>query len=433
MRAPKPFADVTDPIGTATRRAALRMLDAVLRRGEALDRAQHAATQGLKNPADRAHAVVLAAEVLRHLPDLDALIDSATRQPIPEDAKSRAVLRLALVQTMALGTPPHAAIATALPLVDGGPKRLVHGVFGSLTRSDAALPTPPTLPPDATERWQNQWGAAMVDAARHAIAAHPPIDLTLREPQQTDHWAEQLDARIIAPGHVRLQDPGAITALSGFAEGAWWVQDISASIPARLLGAGSGRHVLDLCAAPGGKTMQLSAAGWDVTGVDISAKRLERLTANLDRTGLKATLLQGDIETWMPPSDIVPADAALLDAPCSATGIFRRHPDVLYRVGDRQISELAELQSRLLARAALWVKPGGTLIYATCSLERAEGEDQVAAFLAGNNAWRRQPIRAAELPEGFAPDANGDVRILPGTLAEDGGADGFFIARLKRA
>ncbi len=433
MRAPKPFADVTDPIGTATRRAALRMLDAVLRRGEALDRAQHAATQGLKNPADRAHAVVLAAEVLRHLPDLDALIDSATRQPLPEDAKARAVLRLALVQTLSLGTPPHAAIATALPLIDGGPKRLVHGVFGTLTRSDATLPTLPHLPPETAERWEQQWGGEMVEAARHAFAAHPPIDLTLRDPASTGHWAEALNATIITQGHLRLTDPGAITALAGFDEGAWWVQDISASLPARLLGAGEGRRVLDLCAAPGGKTMQLAAAGWDVTGVDISAKRLERLAANLERTGLAAALVQGDIEQWSPPAPLESgADAVLLDAPCSATGIFRRHPDVLYRIGARQIADLAELQGRLLARAAQWVKPGGTLVYATCSLERAEGEEQVSAFLDAHGNWARQPISSEELPHGFVPNTDGDVRILPGTLAETGGADGFFIARLQR-
>lgn len=430
MRPKKPFADITDPVGTASRRAALRMLDAVLRRGEALDRAQHAATQGLRNSADRAHAVVMAAEVLRHLPDLDMLIDSATRLPIPDDAKSRSVLRLALVQTLKLGTPPHAAIATALPLVEGGPKRLVHGVFGTLMREEASLPELPSLPEDAAERWADQWGDEVVEAARCAIAAHPPIDLTLRDASETSKWAETLGGVSHAPGHVRLSDPGTITALPGFDEGAWWVQDISASLPARLMGAGDGRTVLDLCAAPGGKTMQLAANGWQVTGVDISAKRLERLEENLGRTGLAATLVQGDIESWQPAA---PADSVLLDAPCSATGIFRRHPDVLYRVGERQIAELAELQTRLLARSADWVKPGGTLVYATCSLERAEGEDQLEAFLTAHRDWQRAPIEVGEIPEGFAVTTDGDLRILPATWSDQGGADGFFIARLKRA
>ena len=424
-----PFANIADPVGTATRRAALKMLDAVLRRGEALDRAQHAATQGIKNPADRAHAVVIAAETLRHLPDLDALIDSATKQRIPDDAKSRAVLRLALIQTLKLGTPAHAAIATALPLVDGGPKRLVHGVFGSLTRGEAALPELPTLPEDAEARWQEQWGDDMVEAARHAIAAQPPIDLTLRDASDTDRFATELSGASLGSAHVRITEPGNITELAGFDEGAWWVQDISASLPARLLGSGDGRTVLDLCAAPGGKTMQLAAARWDVTGVDISAKRLERLESNLARTGLLATLIKGDIEKWEPETQ---ADAVLLDAPCSATGIFRRHPDVLHRVGNRQIAELAELQSKLLARAAEWVKPGGILVYATCSLETSEGEDQISAFLGANSDWQRLSITAEELPDGFSPNGDGDLRILPGILAEAGGADGFFISRLQR-
>lgn len=425
----KPFSDVTDPVGTATRRAALKMLDAVMRRGEALDRAQHAATQGLRNPADRAHAVVLAAEVLRHLPDLDALIDSATRQRIPDDAKSRMVLRLALVQCLALGTPPHAAIATALPLVDGGPKRLVHGVFGTLMRSEPELPAPPALPDDVTQRWADQWGEAMVEAARGAIAQHPPIDLTLRDASDTEKMVDALGGISLGAGNVRLSDPGNITTLPGFDEGAWWVQDLSASLPAKLLGAGEGRTVLDLCAAPGGKTMQLAAAGWDVTGVDISAKRLERLEANLARTGLPAHLVQGDIEKWQPQA---PADAVLLDAPCSATGIFRRHPDVLYRIGPRQIAELADLQARLLDRAADWVKPDGLLLYATCSLERAEGEDRIADFLARHPDFARVAVSADELCAGFTPNADGDVRILPGPLAQQGGADGFFITRLRK-
>ena len=429
-RRSNPFANIADPVGTATRRAALKMLDAVLRRGEALDRAQHAATQGLKNPADRAHAVVIAAETLRHLPDLDALIDSATKQRIPDDVKSRAVLRLALVQALKLDTPPHAAIATALPLIEGGPKRLVHGVFGTLMRSEAKLPELPTLPEDAAERWDTQWGDAMVEAAQRAMATQPPLDLSLRKADQTAIWTETLGGTSLGEANVRISEPGNVTALAGYDEGVWWVQDISASIAARLLGKGDGRTVLDLCAAPGGKTMQLAANGWNVDAVDISAKRLERLETNLARTGLAAHLIQGDIEKWSPDAT---ADAVLLDAPCSATGIFRRHPDVLHRVGDRQIAELAELQEKLLIRAADWVKPGGLMVYATCSLEQSEGEDQISTFLAAHPSWQRAPITQDELPAGFAPNADGDLRILPDTLADAGGADGFFISRLRKS
>jgi 16S rRNA (cytosine967-C5)-methyltransferase len=216
--------------------------------------------------------------------------------------------------------------------------------------------------------------------------------------------------------------------MPGYREGGWWVQDLAASLPARLLGPGDGRQVLDLCAAPGGKTMQLAAAGWCVTAVDASAKRLARLRDNLARTGLSAQVVQGDIRTWSPEEQ---ADAVLLDAPCSATGIFRRHPDVLHRIEPRHIADMAELQHTLLERAAMWVKPGGALVYATCSLERAEGEEQIAAFLSGHPEWSVDPARADELPAAIAPATSGFVRTLPTMLADAGGLDGFFAARLR--
>jgi 16S rRNA (cytosine967-C5)-methyltransferase len=416
--------------GLAARRSALRLLDAVLRRGEPLEIALHAATQGLTDRSDKALAHAIAAETLRHLPDLDALIDGATAQLLPPDAKARMVLRLALVQVLVLETAPHAAIATALPLVDGGPRKLVHGVFGTVTRAEPVLPDPPTLPAEVAERWAAQWGEAMPQAAARAYAVRPPVDLSLRNAAETAEWVERLAGESLAPGHVRLPEGTPVPTLPGFKDGAWWVQDIAASCAARLLGPGEGRHVLDLCAAPGGKTMQLAAAGWRVSAVDQSKKRLERLSENLARTGLAADELHGDLRAWEP---VEQADAILLDAPCTSTGIYRRHPDVLHRIGPRQIEELAELQGQLLARAALWLKRGGTMVYATCSLERAEGEDQIAAFLAAHPDFAVQPARAEELPAGIAPTAEGFVRTLPDVLAEQGGTDGFFIARLVRS
>lgn len=418
-----------DVPGLPARRAALRLLDAVLRRGDPLELALHGAAQGLP-PADRALVHAIAAETLRHLPDLDALIDGATKQPLPDDAKARMVLRIALIQVLALGTAPHAAIATALPLVDGGPRKLVHGVFGTVTRAEPVLPDPPALPDTVAARWAAQWGEAMPKSAAHAYAARPPVDLSLRDASETQSWAEKLGGESFAPGHVRLPGQTVITELPGFAEGAWWVQDLAASCPARLLGAGEGRTVLDLCAAPGGKTMQLAAAGWQVTAVDQSKKRLERLSDNLTRTGLPAAIVAADLRQWEPPA---PVDAILLDAPCTATGIYRRHPDVLHRIGPRQIDELAALQAELLGRVAGWLKPGGTLVYATCSLEQAEGEDQVRAFLEEHADFALQPAQQAELPDRIAPCAEGWLRTLPDTLADKGGADGFFIARLARA
>ncbi len=410
------------PPGVPARQAALRLLDAVLRRGETIDQAAHRTLSSLRADNDKALARAIAAEVLRHLPDLDALIDSATQRPLPPDAKARFALRIALAQALRLGTPPHAAISTVLPLVDGGPRKLVHGVFGTLDRRKAVLPDPPMLPEAVSVRWQAEWGGDMVLAARHAIAEPPPVDLTLRGDSGPDGLA-------LMPGQRRLPRGTAIPDLPGFTEGEWWVQDLAAAIPARLLGAGPGRAI-DACAAPGGKTMQLAAAGWSVTAVDASESRLARLRDNLARTHLDAEVIAADAAFWSPPT---PVDAVLLDAPCSATGIFRRHPDVLHRVHPAIIEEAADLQRQLLVQAAGWVKKGGKLVYATCSLERAEGEDQAETFLAANRDFAIDPIRADELPPGIVPDPRGWVRILPGALAAQGGCDGFFIARFARA
>ncbi len=416
-------SDEIDPPGTATRRAALRLLDAILRRGDPLDIAAHAATQGLP-PADRAFAVAIASETMRWMSDIDMLIDGATTQTLPEDVKSRAVLRIALAQLLVLKTSPHAVVATALPLVAGGPRRLVHAILSRAQQDAWQLPESATLPETVAERWAGKWGDDMVAAAQQAWSAAPPVDLSFAA-EPAGEWD---DATKLASLHRRLPRGQAVEAMPGFKEGGWWVQDLAASIPARLLGAGEGRTVLDLCAAPGGKTMQLAAAGWSVIAVDSSAKRLARLEENLDRTGLEAAVVQGDIRQWTPGDA---ADAVLLDAPCSATGIFRRHPDVLHRIEPRQIADMAQLQRELLDRAAQWLKPGGTLVYATCSLERAEGEDRIADFLAGHPRWTIEAARAEELPDGITPDDSGFVRTLPNLLTDAGGLDGFFIARLR--
>ncbi len=282
--------------GLPARRAALKLLDAVLRRGETLDQAAHNAVQGIAADSDRALAKAIAGEALRWLTDIDALIDSATRERLPDDAKARAVLRLMLAQWLRLGTPPHAVIATALPLLTGGPKRLAHGVFAALTRSQAALPPSPSLPAAVSARWGEAAGAIIP-----ALAKPPPLDLTLRDPAGTAEWTARLGGVSLMPGHVRLPRGDAVQMLEGFTEGAWWVQDLAASLPARLLGQPSGRgRALDLCAAPGGKTLQLAAAGWQVTAVDMSAKRLERLTENLARCGLAADVVTADVLDWEP-------------------------------------------------------------------------------------------------------------------------------------
>lgn len=402
--------------GIHARRAALRLLDAVLRRGETLDIAFNGATKDVRKFEDKALARAIAAEVLRWMVDLDGLIDSATKKPLPDDAKVRMVLRMMLAQWLRLQTPPHAVVATGLDLLAGGPRRLAHGVFSTLTKREVALPPAPTLPEEVAARWGDR--AASIAAG---LADPPPLDLTLRDPAETERWQVQLSADSLMPGHLRLARGDNIEKLPGFAEGAWWVQDIAASLPARLLGDGEGRHVLDLCAAPGGKTLQLAAQGWKVTALDISKRRLELLKSNLKRTGLAASTVRADALTWEPKHQF---DAILLDAPCTATGTARRHPDVLHRIGARQIEEMAELQAALLDRAKGWLKPGGIFVYATCSLEREEGEDQTSAV-----DLAPLPIGSQNLPAGLEPTAEGWLRTDPGMLGEVGGLDGFFIAR----
>ena len=413
-----PRPEPADQQGLAARRAALQILDAVLRQGRTLD-AAGAAVRNL-SPPDHGLALAIAGESLRRLPDLDALIDSATRQRLPDDAKARMVLRLALAQRIGLGTPEHAVVATALPLVDGGPRRLVHGVLGTLLRRGLPPLDAPRLPVEVEQRWRAAWGDDVVAAARRQIAHRAPLDLSFAR----DADAKEFDGLSLAPRHVRM-DSAAVAGISGFGEGGWWVQDLAASLPARLIPA-EARAVLDLCAAPGGKTMQLAAAGHDVTALDASASRLERLSENLERTGLKAKLVTADALDWKPREQF---DAILLDAPCSATGTFRRHPEVLYRARPKVIADSVALQRKLLDRAAQWLKAGGSLVYSICSLEPEEGEKVVSDFVSSHPNFT---IEGGDLPDFVPVSAEGWSRILPGLLEGEGGLDGFFMARLVR-
>ena len=412
--------------GVPARRAALQMLDAVLRRGRTLD----SAAQAVKNlkPADLGLAVAIAGETLRRVPDLDALIDSATRQQLPDDSKARMVLRIALAQKVTLGTPEHAIVATALPLVDGGPRRLVHGVLGTLLRRGVPARDAPRLPELVEQRWAAAWDDDVVAAAQRSIAKRPPLDLSFRDREQAKAFAVAKGASSLAAKHVRLEGAGAVSELPGFGEGQWWVQDLAASLPARLV-PGDAEDVLDLCAAPGGKTMQIAAAGHRVTAVDQSESRLQRLRENLNRTGLEARFVTANAIRWKPDGQF---DAILLDAPCSATGTFRRHPEALYRARPQIIRDSAELQALLLAHAAAWLRPGGALVYSVCSLEPEEGEAIISRFLETNDAFELDPPKPGELPHFVTPSPEGWVRILPGLLEQEGGLDGFFFARLVR-
>ena len=423
--------------GVGARRAALAMLDAVLRRGQTLDSASSSA----RNLSGRDHgfAVAIAGETLRRLPDLDAFIDSATRQRLPDDSKARMVLRIALAQKVGLGTPDHALVATALPLVDGGPRRLVHGVLGTLLRRGVPAFDAPRLPEPVEQRWRKAWGEDVVEAARRQIARRPPLDLTFAKDSEAQAYAHDHAGLSLASNHVRLSS-SPVYELPGFEEerrnpvlddkpfSPWWVQDLAASLPARLV-PDCAEVVLDLCAAPGGKTMQLAAAGRQVISVDRSSDRLARLRKNLDRTHLEAELVEADALAWEPNRQF---DAILLDAPCSATGTFRRHPEVLYRARPAVISESARLQHELLNRAAAWARPGAALVYSVCSLELEEGERVIDGFLRNHVDFVVEPPRAGELPAFAAPTGGGWIRILPGLLEADGGLDGFFMVRLVR-
>ena len=410
--------------GLPARRAALQMLDAVLRRGLTLE----AAAGHSRNlaPNDQGLAIAITGEALRRLPDLDSWIDGVTRDRLPDDSKARMVLRLALAQKVGLGTPEHALVATALPLVDGGPRRLVHGVLGTLLRKGLPESAAPRLPDLVEERWGKSWGNETVEAARRQIVARPALDLSFADEAAAAAFAEAHGGKSLAARHVRLAS-SSVTELPGFGEGGWWIQDLAASMPARMIPS-EARDVLDLCAAPGGKTMQLAAAGHKVTALDSSQSRLARLQENLGRTNLDAELVAADALGWKPKRHY---DAILLDAPCSATGTFRRHPEVLYRARPSIILENSGLQAKLIRKAAAFLNPGGLLVYSVCSLEREEGEDIVSAFLRDHPSFSIRP--PADLPAGISATPDGLVRILPGMLEAKGGLDGFFVACLVRA
>ncbi len=411
------------PPGVASRQAALRLLQSVLWQGRPLQDALAHGLQGLDNPSDRGLAHSIALITLRWLTDLDRLIDSAMKKPLPEDARARMVLRMALAQALVLKTPAHAVVSTHLPLVESGPRRLVHGVLSALLKAAPDLPSAPTLPSPFDRRWPAGVAAA--------LTTEPPLDLTLKDASQTATWATRLGGTSWLPGHVRLtQMKGAVEALDGFADGAWWVQDVAASLPARLLRATAGETVIDACAAPGGKTLQLAALGAEVTALDISERRLERVGENLARTDLKASIIVADALTWSPPALV---DAVLLDAPCSATGTVRRHPDVMYRKADRDLGELVALQRALLTRATAWLKPGGRLVYAVCSLEPEEAEQQHAWITDQLPDLAPDPVHIDEIgPLADCVHPNGTVRSWPHMMLDRGGMDGFFIARFRK-
>jgi 16S rRNA (cytosine967-C5)-methyltransferase len=393
---------------------------------------------------DRALTRAIVAASLRRKGQLDHVLGIFLERGMPEKSGTLyPILLSAAAQLIFLKTPPHAAIDLAVTLAQYDPKsarysKLVNAVLRRVASQGeaiaASLDAARVNTPDwLWSRWVSYWG----EARSHAIAAshlvEPPLDLTVKS--EPELWAERLSGRVLPTESVRLLPKGRIEDLAGYDEGAWWVQDVGASLPARLLGDVAGTRVADLCAAPGGKTAQLALGGASAVAVDTSKTRLGLLAKNLERLGLEAKLVVADAATWQPEEHF---DAVLLDAPCSSTGTVRRHPDIPYLKSPKDIVALAALQTRLLDNAASLLKPGGRLVYSTCSLEPEEGEAQIAALLVRNEALRLDAIAPDELygqSEWIEP--SGCLRTFPYELRLDGpewsGMDGFFAARLVRA
>ena len=429
-----------------SRKVALALLDAVVQRRRSLDEALAADTGfAALDRRDRALVRHLAATTLRRLGQIDGLIDGALDRPLKaRHAGLRDVLRIGVCQIAFLSTPAHAAVDTSVALCAGRRMAPYRGLVNAVLRRIAGeaeatlagqeaggeagrLNTPDWL----WAAWRDAYGEAAARAIATAHLAEPPLDLTLKDPGAAELWAQRLGARVLPTGSLRLGPGfGQVSRLPGYDEGAWWVQDAAAALPARLLGEVRGKRVIDLCAAPGGKTAQLAAAGAEVTAVERNADRLGVLARNLERLSLTASLVEADATAWRPPER---AEAVLLDAPCSGTGTLRRHPDIARLRGPDALRPLADLQDKLLLAAVDMLAPGGRLVYATCSLQPEEGRCRIAALLEACAAVEADPIAPAEVA-GLACllTDEGELGTLPCHLAELGGLDGFYACRLRR-
>ena len=436
----------TEVPGLASRRIAADILDNVLRRRRPLDAELDGPEQhpGLVALADRDRALVrkLVATVLRRIGSLRHLIGKFLDSGFPKDApRVETALLIGAAQILFLDVPDHAAVDLSVRLVQADRRAakypgLINAVLRRVAREGhdliaaldpVALDTPPWL----LSRWHRHYGAEAARAIAIAHAQEPPLDLTVKA--DAESWAQRLRGRVLPTGSIRTATQGQVSLLPGYHEGAWWVQDAAAALPARLFGDSAGKRVADLCAAPGGKTAQLAQAGARVTAVDRSANRLVRVRENLMRLGLGADMIAADATEWQGG----PFDAVLIDAPCSSTGTIRRHPDIGWLKSEADLAPLSSLQTRLLDRAVALTKAGGTIVYCVCSLEPEEGEQPIEALLAREAGVRRKPIRPDELAgtaEFLNPD--GDLRTLPCHWGDSdprmGGLDGFFAARLER-
>lgn len=428
--------------GLAARQLAFAVLNDIFFQRKSLDEAYTRAAEGFDalESRDRGFVRLLVATVLKRAPEMDNALAGLLRDPLSR-LKPQQLLnlfRLGIAQIVFLQTPPHAAVNTSVelaaaediahqkPLVNAVMRRVAQEGIAQMDLRDAGrVNTPEWL----WTQWMQDYG---VETALDIAAAHlteAPVDFTVRD--NPSQWAERLGAQLLPSGSLRLKSAGFVPGLAGFEEGAWWVQNAAAALPVKFLGDVRDKTVVDLCAAPGGKTAQLSAAGAKVIALDRSAQRMQRLQENIDRLGLEnVETVIADGAVWQPQEKV---DAVLLDAPCSATGTIRHQPDVLYLKDMRDQEKLAALQKRLMKNALDMLKPGGVMVYCTCSIQKAEGEEQTDWLLAEGLPVRQDPIRPGEVAGiNVMLTARGELRALPHHWAEHGGIDGFYAVRFVK-
>ena len=430
--------DQKTPAGLEARSAALDILERI-GKGASLDEAlQNCRTYDLLHGPDRGFARALASTTLRRRGALDHLLGAYIDRPLPKKAaRVMDILRIAGAQSLFMGTPDHAAVSTAVSLAGerretAGYAKLINAVARKIAKAGAdalaKVPSRADTPGWLWRGWERAYGPQKTRAIAEAHTKEPLLDLTVKTPAHAEDWATRLEATVLPTGSLRRAGISVIAALDGFDEGEWWVQDAAATLPARLAGDVRDKKVYDLCAAPGGKTMQLCAMGANVTAVDISPPRLERLADNLKRAKLSADIVTEDVLKWRPQEK---ADLILLDAPCSATGTIRRHPDIPWTKSQTDIAALTSLQTRMIDHVVPFLKPGGMLIYCVCSLQPEEGEKQIEAALSRHKNLSRSPIKAEQIGGlSEAINRHGDLRTLPSMLSADGGMDGFFASKL---
>ncbi|WP_050627948.1 RsmB/NOP family class I SAM-dependent RNA methyltransferase [Bradyrhizobium viridifuturi] len=446
---PSRFAVPAEVPGLAARRIAADILDGVLHKHRTLDDQLDGAGAhpGLKSLADRDRALMrrLVSTILRKLGTLGHLLSRLLDRGIPTDApRAQSALLIGAAQILWMDVPDHAAVDLSVRLVQSDRRAakyagLVNAVLRRCAREGQGLIDEIStqtldLPPWMLARWNAHYGEATAREMALALGHEPSLDLTVKS--DAAQWASRLHGEILPTGTVRTLLQGSVTMLPGFAEGQWWVQDAAAALPVRLFGDIKGKAIADLCAAPGGKTAQLALAGAQVTAVDRSPARVARLRENLTRLALQAETVVADAAEW--PAEAASFDGILVDAPCTSTGTIRRHPDVAWLRQEGDIAALSALQNRLLQKATHLLKPGGTLVYCTCSLEPEEGEHAIAALLASESGLRRAPVEKDEVAGlDDVITADGDLRTLPSHLPNAdprlGGLDGFYAARLVKA